>query len=704
MVNKLSHIFLVIFLFFCHIHTFAQKSNKDDQKKNAIIEQRIELIAELYGQEDMDFTTLFDNLSNYYDHPIDLNHTSLNELQELLLLTDIQINHLFRHIDNHGRLISIYELQAVEGWDLQTIQNILPFVTVSDNFDSGVYTIKEMFTGGKHEWINRVTRVIETQEGFTPIDDSTLAESPNSRYLGDANKIYSRYRFRFGNYVSWGITAEKDAGEEFFKGSQKNGFDFYSGHLFIRNWRKVKAIAVGDYQIAFGQGLTFATGLAFGKSSNSIGIKRNQNGLRPYTSADENQFMRGFGTTFSLGKFDITAFYSKQRIDGNITTLSDTSTLIDDGVVVSSLQTSGLHSTPNELEDKDAINVMHGGGHIEYRQKRLQLGFTTVYSDFGGELDRNLGLYNQYEFEGRNNLVMGMDYSYIYKNINFYGETSRSKNGGLATVNGIIASLDPKYSVAILYRNYARNYQSLFSNALSEGSRPVNEQGIYTAIEIKPNQFWSFNAYMDLFNSTWLRNQVNAPSHGNEYLMQLTWKPSKKVEGYLRMRSRNKMTNSSYDDDAIDFPLNTNQTNYRFHIAYKVTESVTFKNRVELVDYKEHTLLTKKGYLIYQDVIFKALSSPISLTLRYALFDSKDYDSRIYAYENDVLYSFTTPAYYYKGSRFYAIIRYQYKKRIDFWMRYSQWLYNNRDEIGSGLSTITGNRRSEIKLQMILKF
>jgi hypothetical protein len=199
---------------------FAQEKERE-AKKNSIIEQRIELIAELSGGEDIDFTTLFDELSNYYDHPIDLNNTNREELQELLLLTDIQINNLFVHIEKYGRLISIYELQSITGWDLQTIQNILPFVQVADHFDAAQFSWREMMRNGQHEWINRITRTIEQQEGFLPIADSALAESPNSRYLGDANKLYSRYRFRFGNFVSWGITGEKDAGEQFFKGTQK---------------------------------------------------------------------------------------------------------------------------------------------------------------------------------------------------------------------------------------------------------------------------------------------------------------------------------------------------------------------------------------------------------------------------------------------------------------------------------------------------
>ena len=684
---------------------FSQWKEKDKEaKKNSIIEQRIELIAELSGGEDIDFTTLFDGLSGYYDNPIDLNHTTSEELQELLLLNDIQINNLFNHIAKFGRLISVYELQSISGWDLQTIQNILPFIQVADNFDSGVFSWREMMKNGQHEWINRLTRTLEKQDGFAPITDSALAENPNARYLGDQNKIYSRYRFRFGNFVSWGITAEKDAGEEFFKGSQKQGFDYYSGHLFFRNIRNFKAIAIGDYQVAFGQGLTFATGLAFGKSSNSLGIKRNQVALRPYASADENQFMRGAATTVSLGKFELTGFYSRHKIDGNSTAISDTSSVIDDGIVVSSLQTSGLHSIPSELEDRKVIDVTHGGGHVQFSHKNLRIGATAVYSDFGGVLDRELGIQNQFDFEGDHNFVMGMDYSYVFKNINFFGETSRSINGGMASVNGVIFALDPKFSIAILYRNYGRNYQSLFSNAISESSRPVNESGIYTAIEVKPNALWTINAYFDLFQSSWLRSSLNGLSQGNEFLGQLAWKPSKKVDGYLRIRHREKMLNSSFDNDEIDFPLPYSQTNYRFHVNYKVTESITFKNRVELVDYKENTLPVKKGYIVYQDVVFKMMMSPISLTFRYALFDSEDFDSRIYAYENDVLYSFTTPAYYYRGSRMYGIFRYQYKKMFDVWIRYGQWLYNNRDEISSGLNRIEGNKKSEIKIQLIWKF
>ena len=48
-----------------------------DMKKQYILEQRIENIAENNEDEDIDYTTLFDQLSFYYEHPINLNKKKL---------------------------------------------------------------------------------------------------------------------------------------------------------------------------------------------------------------------------------------------------------------------------------------------------------------------------------------------------------------------------------------------------------------------------------------------------------------------------------------------------------------------------------------------------------------------------------------------------------------------------------------------------
>ena len=151
------------------------------------------------------------------------------------LLSEIQINHLINHREQNGYLMTIYELQSIEGFDVSTIKKILPYVYVSDYFNSSFFNANEMLKYGKHEYVMRLQRIIEKQSGYMKPDSATKATKPNSYYLGDPNRIFARYHFQYSNAVSVAFSGEKDAGEEFFKGTQKKGFDFYSGHIGIKN-------------------------------------------------------------------------------------------------------------------------------------------------------------------------------------------------------------------------------------------------------------------------------------------------------------------------------------------------------------------------------------------------------------------------------------------------------------------------------------
>ncbi len=218
---------------------FAQ----DDPGQDNLIQRKIETIAEILeeGDENLDFNTLLDELLNFAENPININTARADQLAQLPMLNDMAVANLMGHIKANGKLLNVYELQSVNGFTLDVIRQLEPFVKVSDDVDALSFSFKEMFKDGKHELVLRYQQVLEPQAGYAPIEDSLLALSPNSRYLGSQQKYYARYRFQFSNKVSWGLTMEKDAGEEFFKGSMKQGFDFYSGHIFVRNLGVVKA-------------------------------------------------------------------------------------------------------------------------------------------------------------------------------------------------------------------------------------------------------------------------------------------------------------------------------------------------------------------------------------------------------------------------------------------------------------------------------
>ncbi|MFP4023472.1 MAG: hypothetical protein ACLFVR_03020 [Thiohalospira sp.] len=108
--------------------------------------------------------------------------------------------------------------------------------------------------------------------------------------------------------------------------------------------------------------------------------------------------------------------------------------------------------------------------------------------------------------------------------------------------------------------------------------------------------------------------------------------------------------------------------------------------------------------MVYQDIFYDLKKIPLSLNTRFAVFDTESYNTRIYAYESDILYAFSIPAYYSKGTRFYFNLKYTISGFVDLWIKYSQTYYADKDIISSGLNQINGNTKSEIKAQLRIKF
>ena len=681
---------------------FAQ----DETEQESLIQRRIETIAEQLGEGDegLDFNTLLDELIYFSEHPVNINSTTPNELAQLPMLDDIAIANLMSHIATNGKLLNIYELQAVDGFSLSLIRQVEPFIKVSDNPEATSFSFKEMIKEGSHELVLRYQQVLNEQKGYSDIADSLLESSPNSRYLGSQQKYYARYRFKYSNKVSWGLTMEKDAGEEFFKGSMKQGFDFYSGHLFVSNIGILKSAALGDFQAQFGQGLVFWSGLAFGKSSDGVSIKRNAQGLRPYTSVDENRFLRGGGTTLQFKNFEVTAFGSYKLLDGNVSAITDTLTEQEESV--SSIFSSGFHRTPGELEDRQSLTEAVYGGNISYKGRRLSIGITAVGYQFSKPIQRSDDLSNLFEFTGKQNSNFGLDYSYIWKNFHFFGEFAMSQNLGFATTHGLFMTIDPRVTVTAMVRHLQPKYQALYANAVTENSRMNNETGYYLGFNINPFKGWYLNGFFDIFKFPWLRYQVNGPSFGYETIGQLIYRPTKTFEAYFRFRQKNKQLNqsASYSEEPIRGIENELRSYYRLNLSYNLSKSIRLTNRIEYSRYKRGDQEVEQGFMVYQDVHFKPLSFPLSFSARLAYFDTESYNARIYVYESDVLYAYSFPAYYYRGAKAYLTLRYNIYKNIDAWFRVANLFYSNRDHVGSGLEETPNKHRTDIKVQLRFKF
>lgn len=320
------------------------------QEKADIVQQRIEFISEQLEDENIDLTGLVEQLNYFYDNPLNLNSANSELLHEIGLLTDLQINDVLLHIRLFGKFISIYELQGLKYWDMNTIHLVLPFVRVDDKLDQLHVSLKEAIKQGKFEAFLRFQTIKEDKSGYENVPDSILNNS-NSFYHGDANRYYTRLGFKYRSNLSIGVTAEKDPGEEFFKGQQKNGFDFYSAHAFYKGGKYLKTVALGDYQVQIGQGLNFWSGYAFGKSADVTNVKKTANSLKPYTSVDETRFLRGAAVELGYKKISLTTFASMKGVDGSIILDS----LIEEQEFISSINLSGLHRTNSEFAKKKCV-------------------------------------------------------------------------------------------------------------------------------------------------------------------------------------------------------------------------------------------------------------------------------------------------------------------------------------------------------------
>lgn len=658
-------------------------------------EQQLENLTEQQEGETEDDTYL-QALVQLRKNPVNLNTAEESELRETRMVTDLQIQSLLRYRRLLGNLITIYELQSVPGWDMETIQKILPYVKVGNVVPLSA-DLKQRFFGGQHSILVRVQQNLEKSEGYLRPD------SVESRYPGSPQRVFVRYKYVYRNLLQYGIVGDKDAGEEFFKGRQTQGFDFYSFHLFARKLGPIKALALGDFTVNLGQGLIHWQSLAFKKSAEITNVKRQADVLRPYNSAGEYNFQRGIGATLRVNRnIDVTGFASYRKLDGSLNVV-DTLQTNDD--FISSILNSGYHRTPSEVAKKNTISQTSIGGNISYRKNNLHLGFNGVAFKFSAPLTRDFQPYNQYSIQGKEWFNYSVDYSYTYRNVHFFGEAALDKTRSKAFVGGLLASLDPKVDASLVYRNIESSYQTLYGNAFTESTFPTNEKGLFVGLSIKPAYFFRIDAYTDMFSFPWLRYRVDAPTKGSEYLLQATYRPNKQVEVYTRFRNENKAINISGLEMATRQLYVRPRQGWRTQVSYNVNKEVALRTRVELLWFDRQVKeRAEQGFLSYLEARYKPFSKPFAMNARLQYFETDGFDSRLYSFESDVLYSYSIPQFIGKGFRYYFNVNYDVSKKMTVWFRWAQTVYSDVTSISSGLDEVAGNKKSEVKFQVLYNF
>ena len=649
---------------------------------------------EIYGIQDLDlnYEELYENLLQLHSHPLDLNRVSDEELRFVKVLTEHQIKSLLNYRKENNSFISIYELQAVPGFDLHTITLFAPFITVKDPSAAiDQQLLNRLLKESDNYFLVRYERTIQNKAGHTPGIDSA------SQFKGSPNKLYVRFRSSKAGDFSVGFTAEKDPGEVITWNTSKKyyGFDYSSFHVQLQNKGKLKNLVIGDFQSQFGQGLMLGGIFGTGKGGETITTTRRSNvGVMPYTSVHEAGYLRGAAATTELiPHLYLTGFYSNVLRDANlaIDTTSD---------AITAFQTTGLHRNDNELSKRKVVRDKNWGIALNYKIDGLDVGLMFNTVTFNANVSRNMTPYNQFVFQGKENSNVGTYINYTFQSMTFFSEFARSLGGGNAITGGVLWSVTDKFDLSVLFRKFDRNFYSFYSNAFSENSSPQNESGIYWGWKHRTDYKITFSGYVDLFKFPWLKYRTYAPSVGHEWLLRLTYQPSRKVALFVQGREEVKDRNIS-DNTMRYLTAEGKKANYMISIEFGLRQKLKLKTRAQFSTYRFNDVKTC-GFVLLQDI--SADMGKFQITGRYALFDTDDYDNRQYVYENDVWLAYSMPAYAGVGIRKILMIEYKLNRFMSFWLRYASMRYPNEEKIGSGVEAIGTNIKNDIKFQVRITF
>ncbi len=682
---------MFLFSALCALSLSAQEDSLTFQRQmDAWLERFEEIMEENEGNEDMQ-EELEEMLSEEqaqgsFEERANVNDLSPELAFNILHLSDYQYYKLQSYLSEYGNLVSVWELNAVEGFSYDEVRRLGPLLKV-ENIRHKAKFFKNFFRKSKSSFLYRYGQVLERQAGY----DKSLAK----HYSGSPMRMAFKYQFNSQDKFLLAISGEKDAGEQFFRGAQKYGFDFYSGYLCLKDIGVLKKAVIGDFRLDFGQGLVMGSSLMSGKGGGVGAVRHFAGMVKPVAPLNEGSALRGAAVTVGNYHYTGTVFAGYRNYDGNLVTDED-STFLFSG----SLTNSGYHRTEAEQQKSDNLRSWAFGADFLYRHRVFRIGARTVYTLFNRQVLSSDRPYQKYNFSGKGLLNVGVDYQLIVKKLVLFGEVAASGNAGWALVQGALFSLSPGASFAVLAHYYDKKYIALHRASLGSA---MGEWGVYLSSQLVISAKVELDFYYDYSRFPWLRYRVDAPSQTMQTGTHLNISVSRKTKIVLKCQYKWKQKNQS-GELLVNRVETFHSSRIRLILDSQPLELLKLKTEVDYVfNYSRAMNYRHDGILVYQDVGVDWKKTGLGFHCRLAFFDTDTYEERLYAYENDLYQSFTVNSHYDRGWRAFLLLSYSYRW-IHFWLKLSRTYYLDKEEIGSGLDMIKKNHKTELKMQIMLKW
>jgi hypothetical protein len=626
-------------------------------------------IAEELAENETDPEAAGIYIEKLYDlaaKPVKLNTADETDISRLFFLTDFQVKALADYVLTSGQIYSVFEITNIPGFDREQAELMIPFISLEPGSQPAAIS--------KH--LNN-TFLTNFSFKIPPSESDTT---------GPPWKLLSKYKFTAGRFAG-GFTSEKDFGEKLFPGRPPLP-DFLSSYLSWTGAGVIRKIIIGDYGGRFGMGTNVNTGLRSGLSLTASGYLSGGDDLRPYTSTDENNFFRGAAIQFQVKGIGLSLFSSLNKIDATVDPAGNGSE-----ANILTFYRSGLHTSASLLEKRDVVSEHNYGINLSITLDKIKAGLLWTGTRF------SIPYYPDsqdpeaiFDFTGQGNNLLSVYYKAVLGRIIIFGEGSWGSGRKSALVQGFSFRPSDRLNINILARSYAPGFTSFHGKGPFSGSAGDNVRGLFGNFTFEAAKHLFLSAGCDLRYYPWLKYRCSSPSFAKSGEIKVKYLPSETIVFEASWNYRFTMLNEP-ESTGIRKQAEIVSRTIKGTFKYYLSEKVTFGTRL---DFRLTKPSGSTGVLMLQDINYSFAKIPLSIWFRYCIFRTDDWDSRIYTYENDLVYNFSIPALSGNGTRSYLMAEWSPGKSADVRIKYAF------TEMREG-NVITNDSR-ELKVQLRLWF
>ena len=616
----------------------------------------------------------YEQLCELEQHPLDINQTTREELEELPFLSAQQVEAIVEYLDRYGPVQSLGELMMIKGLDYAQRRLLTYFIYIGEEKPERFPSLKHIAQYGKHELTATARIPFYERKG------------DKDGYLGYPYRHWLRYQFTYGDYVKFGLVGAQDAGEPFLANNNRLGYDYYSPYLQLRKLGRIESLVVGKYRVSLGMGLVVNNSFGLGKVAMLQNLGRSVYSLRAHSSRSDD-YLQGAAATVDISQsLKATAFGSYRAMDATLNKDATARTIVK----------TDYHRTETEMSKKHNLHQTVAGGNLRYGDKGVHLGASLVYL----RLDRKLrpdtsALYRQHYPRGQEFLNASLDYGVVRPRLALNGETAIDGKGHLATINSLSLRLGDGLSLMALQRFYSYRYTSLLAQSYSDGGQVKNESGIYLGLSWQPTLKLRLAAYTDYAYFAWAKYRISQSSCSWDNLLQCSFTHHEWVlTGRYRLRMK--------QQDNEDKTALRNLWEHRMRLAAEYSSPQGFTSRTQLDGGYAAQDGGEWGMMLSESLGYT--HGRLRLNAGFGFFDTDSYDSRVYLYERGPLYTYSMAQFYGEGIRYWLMVRANIGKHLMLTAKIGVTDYFDRQTISSGYQQVDGSAMSDLDLQVRWKF